>query len=285
MRVAADAAVAEKKSRAGRNLPAAIAVGVLLGGGLLAILIFEPVILVPVLAVAVAIGTFEVIRRLREAEIHVPRVPLFVGGQVIIWTAWTNGTAGVAAAFTGSALLIMIWRLFLQGLRQQPKNWLRDSAISIFVLSWVPLLGAFGCLLVLQDHGGFRVMCAVICVVCNDVGGYAAGVMFGKHPMVPAISPKKSWEGFAGSLTAGIIGGTLAVWLLLDGPLYAGAILGLVLVFVATLGDLIESQFKRDLGIKDMGTMLPGHGGAMDRLDSILPSAFVAWVILTPLVA
>ncbi|WP_018162690.1 phosphatidate cytidylyltransferase [Smaragdicoccus niigatensis] len=285
MRVAADAAVAEKKSRAGRNLPAAIAVGVVLGGGLLVILLFAPLALIPVMAVAVAIGTFEVIRRLREAEVHVPRIPLFVGGQVIIWTSWTSGIDGVAAAFTGSAVLIIIWRLFLQGLKNPPKNWLRDSATSIFVLVWVPLLGAFASLLVQQDNGGFRVMCAVICVVCNDVGGYAAGVMFGKHPMVPAISPKKSWEGFAGSLSAGIIGGTLSVWLLLDGPLYAGAILGVVLVFVATLGDLIESQFKRDLGIKDMGTMLPGHGGAMDRLDSILPSAFVAWVILTPLVA
>lgn len=280
----AEAPVAEKKSRAGRNLPAAIGVGVVLAVSLFAVLVFAPLILIPVIAVAVAIAEFEVIRRLREGDVHVPRVPLFVGGQGIILASWTHGAAGVAGAFAGTALITIIWRLFLQGLKKPPKNWLRDSAISIMVLAWIPLLAAFASLLVQEDNGGLRVLTAVICVICSDVGGYAAGATFGKHPMVPAISPKKSWEGFAGSLSACVIGGTLAVWLLLDGPIFAGVLLGMVLVFVATLGDLIESQFKRDLGIKDMGTMLPGHGGLMDRLDSILPSAFTAWVILTPLV-
>jgi phosphatidate cytidylyltransferase len=124
----------------------------------------------------------------------------------------------------------------------------------------------------------------MIGVVCSDVGGYAAGVLFGKHPMVPAVSPKKSWEGFAGSMIFCVIGSLLSVTLILDANSMIGVLLGVVLVIVATVGDLIESQVKRELGIKDMGTLLPGHGGIMDRLDSLLPSAFVTWLILYALV-
>jgi phosphatidate cytidylyltransferase len=118
-------------------------------------------------------------------------------------------------------------------------------------------------------------------VVFSDIGGYTAGVLFGKHPMVPAISPKKSWEGFAGSLICGTAAAVLAVTFLLDKPAWVGVPLGLMLVITGTLGDLIESQVKRDLGIKDMGTLLPGHGGLMDRLDSVLPSAVATWIVLT----
>ena len=105
----------------------------------------------------------------------------------------------------------------------------------------------------------------------SDIGGYAAGVLFGKHPMAPSVSPKKSWEGFAGSVVACVVGGVaLVVRWLLDGPWWAGVVLGAVAAVGATLGDLCESMIKRDLGIKDMGSILPGHGGLMDRLDSLL---------------
>ncbi len=272
-------APAPKKSRAGRNLPAAIAVGAALGISLILILVFAPLVLIPVIAVAIAIATWEIAKRLREADVLVPRIPLLLGGQAVIWLAWPFGTTGTLGAFAGTVLVCMVWRLFGHGLSAAPKNFLRDTAIAVFVLAWVPLLASFAVLMLLADDGNMRVLAFMIGVVCSDVGGYAAGVLFGKHPMVPAISPKKSWEGLCGSLLTGIIGGLLTVTLLLRADSLIGIPLGIGLVLVATLGDLIESQVKRDLGIKDMGTLLPGHGGIMDRLDSMLPAAFVSWLV------
>jgi len=271
-------------SKAGRNLPAAIAVGGGLGAALILILIYAPLVWIGVVAVAMAVATWEVAKRLREADINVPLIPLLLGGQAVIWLSWPYGTTGVLGAFGGTVLVTMVWRLFDHGLAATPRNFLRDTAVAVFVAAWIPLLASFATLMVLQDDGAARVFCLMIVVVCSDVGGYAAGVFFGKHPMVPAISPKKSWEGFAGSLVGCVVGGVLAVTFILDANPLIGVLLGVALVFTATLGDLIESQVKRELGIKDMGTLLPGHGGIMDRLDSLLPSAFVTWLVLTVLV-
>lgn len=280
----ASAVTATPASKAGRNLPAAIAVGGGLGAGLIVILLYAPLVLIGVVAVAMAIATWEVTKRLREADISVPLIPLLLGGQAIIWLSWPYGPPGTLGAFAGTALVTMVWRLFDRGLKATPRNFLRDTAIAVFVAAWIPLFASFATLMVLQDDGAGRLFCLLIVVVCSDVGGYVAGVFFGKHPMVPAISPKKSWEGFAGSLVFCVIGGVLTVTFILDANPLIGALLGVALVFTATLGDLIESQVKRELGIKDMGTLLPGHGGIMDRLDSILPSAFVTWLVLTVLV-
>ncbi|MDI9914581.1 phosphatidate cytidylyltransferase [Rhodococcus sp. IEGM 1379] len=271
-------------SKAGRNLPAAIGVGLGLGALVIGTLVFLPPGWIAVVAIAMFIATWEVATRLREADIEVPRIPLLVGGQATIWLGWPWGPAGVISAFTATVLVCMVWRLFDHGLKATPKNFLRDTSISVFVLAWIPLLASFGALMVLEDDGPGRVAVLMIGVVCSDVGGYAAGVLFGKHPMVPAVSPKKSWEGFAGSMIFCVIGSLLTVTLILDANSMIGVLLGVVLVVVATLGDLIESQVKRELGIKDMGTLLPGHGGIMDRLDSLLPSAFVTWLILYALV-
>ncbi|WP_420879823.1 phosphatidate cytidylyltransferase [Rhodococcus sp. (in: high G+C Gram-positive bacteria)] len=271
-------------SKAGRNLPAAIAVGGGLGAALILILIYAPLVWIGVVAVAMAVATWEVAKRLREADINVPLIPLLLGGQAVIWLSWPYGTTGVLGAFGGTVLVTMVWRLFDHGLAATPRNFLRDTAVAVFVAAWIPLLASFATLMVLQDNGAARVFCLMIVVVCSDVGGYVAGVFFGKHPMVPAISPKKSWEGFAGSLVGCVVGGVLAVTFILDANPLIGVLLGAALVFTATLGDLIESQVKRELGIKDMGTLLPGHGGIMDRLDSLLPSAFVTWLVLTVLV-
>ncbi|NUS43449.1 MAG: phosphatidate cytidylyltransferase [Mycobacteriaceae bacterium] len=280
----AEARAAEKRKRsAGRNLPAALAVGVALGVGLILILVFVPKVFLAVLAAAVAVATWEVAKRMREADVLIPRVPLLLGGQAIIWLAWPYGADGALGAFGATALVAMVWRLFSGGLRTAPRNFLRDTAIGVFILSWVPLLAGFAALLVLEDNGSMWVLAFMIGVVCSDVGGYVAGVLFGRHPMVPAISPKKSWEGLAGSLLFSAVGGVLTVYYLLDGSWLTGLIFGVGLVFCATLGDLIESQVKRELGIKDMGTLLPGHGGIMDRLDSMLPSAFAAWLVFTAL--
>lgn len=274
----------EKPSRAGRDLPAAFAVGGGLGALVIGILLFAPTAWLAVVAAAIGIATWEVTKRLREADVLVPRVPLLAGGQAMIWLGWPYGTTGVLGAFAGTVVVTMLWRLFDHGLVAQPRNYLRDTAVAVFVAAWLPLLASFATLMVLQDQGAQRVFCLMLVCVASDIGGYAAGVLFGKHPMVPAISPKKSWEGFGGSLAACIATGVLTVVFLLDGPWWVGVLLGAVLALTATAGDLIESQVKRDLGIKDMGTLLPGHGGIMDRLDSILPSAFVTWLILTAFV-
>jgi phosphatidate cytidylyltransferase len=167
------------------------------------------------------------------------------------------------------------------GLKAPPVNYLRDVAVTVFLATWIPLFGAFGVLLVYPDDGAGRVFCLMLGVAFSDIGGYTAGVLFGKHPMAPAISPKKSWEGLGGSLVFGIAVSVLAVEFLLEKPWWVGIPLGIMLVITGTLGDLIESQVKRDLGIKDMGTLLPGHGGLMDRLDSVLPSAVATWIVLT----
>jgi phosphatidate cytidylyltransferase len=208
---------------------------------------------------------------------------LIAGGQAVFWLGWPYGASGVAGAFAATTLICMVWRLFDHGLRTAPRNFLRDTAITVFTLAWIPLLASFATLLLLEPDGNLRVLTFMILVVCSDVGGYVAGVLFGKHPMVPSISPKKSWEGFAGSLVFSVIGGLLTVTLLLEANSMIGVVLGVGLVLVATCGDLIESQIKRELGIKDMGTLLPGHGGIMDRLDSMLPSAFVSWLVLSTL--
>nr|WP_238815465.1 phosphatidate cytidylyltransferase [Nocardia brasiliensis] len=270
-------------SRAGRNLPAALAVGFGLGLSLIAILLFVPKVFIGVVGVAVGVATWEVAKRLREADVLVPRIPLIVGGQAVFWLGWPYGASGVAGAFAATTLTCMVWRLFDHGLQTAPRNFLRDTAITIFTLAWIPLLASFATLLLLEEDGNLRVLTFMILVVCSDVGGYVAGVLFGRHPMVPSISPKKSWEGFGGSLVFSVIGGLLTVTLLLDANSMIGVVLGVGLVLVATCGDLIESQIKRELGIKDMGTLLPGHGGIMDRLDSMLPSAFVSWLVLSTL--
>jgi len=271
----------KKVSRAGRNLPAAIGVGVLLGAMAIVILLFAPTGWLPVLAVAIPIATFEVVRRLGEAGYALPLIPLLIGGQAMIWLTWPYGPAGLLGAYGGTVVVCMVWRLVGQGLGQQPVNYLRDMSATVLLATWVPLFAGFSALLIFQDHGGIRTFTVIVTVVFADIGGYVAGVLFGKHLMAPAISPKKSWEGLGGSLLFGITASVLTVTFLLDKPAWVGVPLGLMLVITGVLGDLVESQVKRDLGIKDMGTLLPGHGGIMDRIDAMLPSAVAGWIVLT----
>ncbi len=271
----------KKKSRAGRNLPAAIGVGVALGALAIYVLLFRPIGWLPVLAVAIPIATYEVCRRLGEAGYSLPVIPLLIGGQAMIWLTWPFGPAGVLGAYGGTVVVCMVWRLVRQGLNEQPVNYLRDISASLMIATWIPLFASFSALLIFQDHGGFRTFTVIVTVVFADIGGYVAGVLFGKHLMAPAISPKKSWEGLGGSLLFGVTAAVLSVAFLLGKPAWVGLPLGLMLVITGVLGDLVESQVKRDLGIKDMGTLLPGHGGIMDRIDAMLPSAVAGWIVLT----
>ncbi len=276
-----------KKSRAGRDLPAAIAVGAAIGGLLIATLVFAPRFWVLIVAIAIFIASHEVVRRLREGGYIIPVIPLLAGGQLTVWLTWPFHAAGALAGFGAMVVVCMIWRLFMQDASRRDdaggssSNYLRDASATIFLAAWVPLFASFGAMLVYAKDGPGRVFCLMMTVVASDVGGYAVGVLWGKHPMVPAISPKKSWEGFAGSMVCGITAAILTATFLGGKPPWIGALLGVVLVLTCTLGDLVESQVKRDLGIKDMGRLLPGHGGLMDRLDGVLPSAVAAWTVLT----
>ncbi|WP_420821574.1 phosphatidate cytidylyltransferase [Pseudonocardia acidicola] len=266
-----------RSARLGRNLFAAIAVGLGLGAVILAALLLVREVFIVVLAVAAAVGTWELAGALRRgAGISVPLPVLLVGGQAMVWLSWPFGLSGLAVSFAVTALASLLWRM-----REGAAHYLRDISAALFTAAYVPLFVSFATLLVVPSDGVGRVLTFMICVVASDVGGYAAGVMAGKHPMAPTISPKKSWEGFAGSQIAGMVAGALCVTLLLHGAWWLGALTGAVLVVAATLGDLIESMIKRDLGIKDMGSLLPGHGGLMDRLDSLLPAAFVSWLLLS----
>ena len=271
----------KKTGRAGRNLPAAIGVGVVLGAIAIGILLFVPIWWLPVLAIAIPIGMYEVISRLSEAGYALPVIPLLVGAEAMIWLSWPFGPDGVLGAYAGTIVVCMVWRLVGQGIREQPVNYLRDISATVLLATWVPLFASFSALLIFQDDGGFRTFIVIATVVFADIGGYVAGVLFGKHLMVPAISPKKSWEGLGGSLLFGIAASVLAVVFLLHKPWWVGIPLGLLLVVTGVLGDLVESQVKRDLGIKDMGKLLPGHGGVMDRIDAMLPAAVAGWIVLT----
>jgi phosphatidate cytidylyltransferase len=263
-------------SRAGRNVPVSIAVALVLGAAVLVSLLTVRQIFVGVVAVAVAVGTWELAGALKRASaIRVTVWPVLIGGQAMVWLAWPFERDGVLTAFVLTVLACMVWR-FAAGI----DGYLRDLSASVLTAAYVPLLASFAAMLVTPEDGVARVLCFMILVVSSDTGGFAAGVWFGKHPMAKVISPKKSWEGFAGSMVAGIVAGTLTLTLMLDGQWWQGALFGAALVCTATVGDLVESLIKRDLKIKDMGNLLPAHGGLMDRLDSLLPAAVVSWLLL-----
>ncbi|MEB3366866.1 phosphatidate cytidylyltransferase [Saccharopolyspora mangrovi] len=265
-----------RPSRAGRDLRAAIGVGVVLGAAVILSLLMVRFVFIGIAAAAALVSTIELAQAVRRAAgIRVSLVPVLVGGQAMMWLSWPFGLRGILISFAITVLGCLVWR-FRDGI----DGYLRDVTASVFTAAYVPLFTAFAAMLVRPEDGAFRALVFLICVVASDTGGYAFGVLFGKHPMAPVISPKKSWEGFGGSMVGGVLAGVLSVWLLLDGQWWMGALVGAALVCSATVGDLMESVIKRDLGIKDMGNLLPGHGGLMDRMDSLLPSAPLAWMML-----
>ncbi|MEV4707656.1 phosphatidate cytidylyltransferase [Actinoplanes sp. NPDC049316] len=273
--------VPQKQSgRAGRNLPAAIAVGASLVLVVLAsMLVWKPAFL-GVIALASGVGIWEMVRALKVTGARPPLIPLVGGGLLMTGLAWYEGPDALEIGLLATLLAALVWRF-----SEHKVGFRRDMAAAALIAVYVPFLLSFGVLLVKPDDGPGRVLCALLAVVLSDTGGYAAGVFFGKHPMAPTISPKKSWEGFAGSVTAAAVGGALLVYFLLDVPFYWGLLFGAVISVAAVVGDLAESMLKRDIGIKDMSNLLPGHGGLMDRLDSILfavPAAYLLLSLIAP---
>ncbi|MCL3818841.1 phosphatidate cytidylyltransferase [Aeromicrobium wangtongii] len=272
-------AKALKTSRAGRNLPASIAVGVALVAMVVVSLTVLKESFVVVIAVALGIGLFELARAFSTARIHLPVLPVMTGGTIMLIGAYYGSMETAAVAMALTVLGTMVWRL-----SEGAEGFVRDVSAGIFSLSYLYLMGTFVVLMLKEADGPWRIVAFIAATVASDIGGYVAGVLFGKHPMAPTISPKKSWEGFTGSMLFGIATGIVTVTYALDGPWWVGVVLGIAGVVFATLGDLSESLIKRDLGIKDMGNLLPGHGGLMDRLDSLIAVAPVSWLILYLLV-
>lgn len=260
--------------KAGRNLPAATAVGI----GLLATVIASLFIDVRFFAILVAFAITLAVRELSTSLVvglsDRMSILLQILAPAIVVSAAVWGIEGLLATFVGSSLLVLSVRL-LDG----QEAYVHQVTRSIFTLVYAPLLAGFAVLLSTQENGAWKVLAFILLTAAADLGGYAAGALFGKHPMAPKISPKKSWEGFAGALILQLIVG-VALWVyVFDQPWWEGAVVGFVMMLTATIGDLVESMIKRDLGIKDMGSLLPGHGGVMDRLDSLVVNAFMAWLL------
>lgn len=274
-----DTSPVKPHGRAGRNLPAAIGVGVALGAMIIASLFWHKELFVVVVVLALGLGLWELARAFAKADIVIPFLPVLTGGSLMLVSAAYGQMETSAIAMALTTIATLVWRL-----ADGPDGFVRDASVGLFTLCYLYLMGTFVMLMLYEADGAMRVVAFLVATIASDVGGYAAGVLFGKHPMAPTISPKKSWEGFAGSVVVGIGMGIVTVMYLLHGPWWVGLLLGVAGAVMATLGDLSESLIKRDLGIKDMGDLLPGHGGLMDRLDSLIAVAPVAWVILNYLV-
>jgi phosphatidate cytidylyltransferase len=263
--------------RAGRNLVAAAGMGLLLAVGF----VLLPVLFLPwafsiIISVAMAVAAWELAGAFAQRGVHVERWVLYAACLAMPQAAYWWGVQPLLAVFGITVLLLMGARL-----RRGPEGYVADVAGSVFVAAYVGLIGGFAGLILAQPDGGYRVIVIIALTISSDIGGYVFGVLWGKHPMAPVISPKKSWEGFAGSLLFQAVVGVLLFVFLLDAPWWQGLVTGLVLTVVATAGDFAESAIKRDLGVKDMSNLIPGHGGLMDRLDSVLPNVIAGWLLLT----
>lgn len=267
-------------SRAGRNLPAAITVGVILGALIIGCLFWRKELFLVLATSAITLGVWEIVVALRAKGVTVPLIPAVLGCVAQLVVAFLAGAQALAVTFLLAVALIVMWR------GSEPVTGAaQDVAHGVLVTAYPALLGGFAMLMLAAPDGAWRTFTFVAVTVASDIGGYAVGVLAGRHPMAPSISPKKSWEGFAGSVAFCMLVGVVCVaFSPLQGPWWAGLVLGALLAPAATLGDLAESAIKRDLGIKDMSSFLPGHGGMMDRLDSLVVAAPVSWLVLTVLV-
>jgi phosphatidate cytidylyltransferase len=265
----------QRSIRTGRNLPAALAVGVILGGLVLLTLFTVKATFLLYVGIMVAIALWELSQALSTRDIHLPLIPIAIGGTAIVTLAYWTQAKWALVALALAAIGVLGWRL-----RGGPGGYVRDVTAGIFTLMYLPLMAMFVSLMLVEPDGARRALIFVVLTVCSDTGGYLAGILVGKHPLAPTISPKKTWEGLAGSILVCLAAGAIMVPELLGGEVWQGLLLGLAAVAAATLGDLAESMIKRDLEIKDMGHLLPGHGGIMDRIDSLLVMAPVIWLLL-----
>ena len=272
-------APAPRTSRAGRDLPAAVGSAVVLLALIAGTLYFWKPAFMFLVAAAILLAVWEFQQAFRTRGIDIPLPPLTVGAVVMLGAGYVAGAPALVTALAVTALVTMLWRL-----RGGVDGYVQDTTAAVFTAVYVPFLAGFVALLLAEDNGALGVVTFILVTIASDIGGYAVGVLAGKHPMAPVISPKKSWEGLAGSAFFCVVAGWATVVFLLDGRWWVGVLVGLVTVVMATLGDLCESVIKRDLGIKDMSSVIPGHGGIMDRLDSLLATVAPTWLLLHYLV-
>ncbi|MCD2442421.1 phosphatidate cytidylyltransferase [Agromyces sp. SYSU K20354] len=276
-----DEAQQKIEARTGRNLIVAILIGLAFGGLLLLSLLVIKELFMLFAGVLVGFASYELLQALRKGGSHVPRIPSTVVAVAAVPLAYYGGAGGQLLAVLGGIAIVTLWRLAEQAVpkhRTGAVAFVRDLAAGAFVQGYVTLLATFTVVLTAAEGGQWWTLAFIVIVVAADTGAYAFGLMFGKHKMAPIISPKKTWEGFAGGAGASLVAGVLLSTLMLGNTWWFGLIFGAAIFLSATLGDLAESLIKRDIGIKDMSSWLPGHGGFLDRLDSILPSAAVAYV-------
>ncbi len=262
-----------------RTLGPRFAVGLSLGGVFLLSLL-HPFAFTSFAAISAAIATFELARVLRLAGWHVP-AGAALAAPTIVYATYFYGTLGQWFSLLGSLGLLVTWRLvslLIVGKQQSPKQTLRDFGATGFSLVYVPLLLSYAALLINEDDGTAWVLGIVLAVVMIDSFGYLVGRFFGKTKLIPSISPKKTWEGFLASALGALLGGII-LGQLTETSLGFATLFGISILVSSVLGDLSESLIKRDLNVKDMGDVLPGHGGFMDRIDSLLPSVFVAYLL------
>src|SRR5690606_13202587 len=245
---------APTRSRAGRNLPAAIVVGGGMAGVVVASLLFWRPAFLAVVVLAVGIASVELSRAMHRSGARPPLVPVLAGGVAIVVAGWFAGLTGLVLGLLFTVLATMVWRM-----TGGPAGYQRDVSAAVLIVMYIPFLGGFATLLATAPDGHWRVLTMLAVVILSDTGGYVAGVLFGRHPMAPTVSPKKSWEGLAGSLVAAAAGGAVGLWLAFSLDWWWGALVGLLVAGAAVVGDLAESLLKRDLGVKDMSTLLPGH--------------------------
>ena len=268
--------------RTGRPLLRAILVGIALGGALIVSLVIFKALFMVFAGLLIGFTTVELANALRSAGRNVPRIPTLVAALAVVPAAFLLGSGGHWLATLAGIALISIWRLIeFAASRERPtgRELLLDLGAGVLILVYVAFMAGFAVLLTAQDGGQWWTLAFLIVVVSVDIGAYASGLAFGKHKMAPTISPGKTWEGFAGSAVVAVLAGVLLAILMLQQSWWVGVVLGLTMVATATVGDLAESLIKRDLGIKDISTWLPGHGGFLDRVDSSLLSAAAAYAL------
>ena len=261
--------------KAGRKLLPSIGVGLSLIALVWFTLSYQREFFAVFIAIAVVLGIREIVRAFGARSINISINALAIASIGLAYAAWTGGVGGLAVA-TAIAFPLLLIRALIQG----PEGFVAKATATTFTLLYLPFLAGFLILLARPSTGFQRVMTFMVLVGCNDTFGYIVGVLLGKHPLVPTISPKKTWEGLIGSTIFTVIGGCLAFKYIMDMHWWIGIIVGLMIVFTATCGDLIESAMKRDMSLKDMGSLLPGHGGMLDRLDSVVLSAPAMWLAL-----
>jgi phosphatidate cytidylyltransferase len=270
----------------GRSLSKSIAVGLLLAAIFLSSLLMYKELFIVFLSISTAIGAWELSTALREKKWYVPRVPAVVGSVLIMPATYFGGPAIQWLASIAIVAALIVWRtvhLLFERRKanfQTLKRTVRDFGAAAFLVIYLPLTLSFGMLLLRRDDGQWWVLAFVTTVALIDSAGYLLGRIFGKNKLAPGVSPKKTWEGLAASIVFGTVSAVSFTVFVLGGQWWVGIILAAALILAAVFGDLAESLIKRDLGIKDMSTWLPGHGGMMDRLDSMLPASLMTYLVM-----